>query len=158
MYIYGAIAYYIHNDTERCFCDNIWTGMKYFHRYVPNFMLVIVVFILLRNLKKSFDYEFKRLYMHILGFAIFQLLILSIQFVGWRGGKVVNIAKRTLYWQGYYLILQSLGIIFLKSAKDPLEGISHLGYLQLLSIHQTVNHGFMENQFENMQYKELTIN
>ena len=79
-----------------------------------------------------------------------------IGFIGKSGGSIISYSKRSLYWQGYYLLLQSLGIIYLKKAKDPFEGISYLGYLQLISIHQIVNKNFMENQFENMQYKELT--
>ena len=98
VYVYGSIAYYNHHKPSVCYCDLGWTMLKVFHRYIPNFILIIVAFILMRHLKKSFNYEFKRLFMLILSFAIFQVSIVCIGFIGKSGGVVISHSKRTLYW------------------------------------------------------------
>ena len=56
VYIYGAIAYYLHYKPSRCYCDLSWDILKVFHRYVPNIMLINVAFILMLQLKKKFNY------------------------------------------------------------------------------------------------------
>ena len=57
---------------------------------------------------------------------------------------------------GSYLILQSFSILYLKPSKDPLESITNLDYLQLLSINQRINEEFMKNMYADTQWKNLT--
>ena len=60
------------------------------------------------------------------------------------------------YASGFYIILQGLGLIFIKSTKDPLERISKIGYLQLVSVNQHPNIEFMKNMEQIQEWKELS--
>ena len=82
-----------------------------------------------------------------------------IYFAGWElvaTGILINILYeneevnypdeiRPFVISGVYVLFQSIGVLWLKISIDPLEGISKLGYLQLISRNQRINPGFIEN-------------
>ena len=52
-------------------------------------------------------------------------------------------------------MIQGLGINLVKKTRDPLERISKIGYLQLISSNQHINEQFMTNMYENTEWKAL---
>jgi hypothetical protein len=50
---------------------------------------------------------------------------------------------------GLYPVLQAIGIVYLKRTHDPLEGISKLDCLQIVSINQRLTKNFMPNVIRN---------
>ena len=61
-------------------------------------------------------------------------------------------------YAGGYVMIQSIGIILVKKTRDPLERISKIGYLQLISSNQHNNEQFMTNIYENTEWKALNQN
>ena len=61
-----------------------------------------------------------------------------------------------LYINNGYVIFQALALIKFKQTKDPIEGISKLGYMQLVSTNQMVTEQFMENMYQDREWKSLT--
>ena len=57
---------------------------------------------------------------------------------------------------GVYVLFQSIGVLWLKMSIDPLEGISKLGYLHLISRNQRINLGFIESVHESLEWKNLS--
>ena len=57
---------------------------------------------------------------------------------------------------GLNVLFQSLGVIYLKPTRDPLERISYLGYMQLVSINQRINEEFLEVMCVDAQWSDLT--
>ena len=57
---------------------------------------------------------------------------------------------------GIWLLQQAIGIVFIKKTKDPLEAVSKLGYLQLVSSNQKINYSIIENTMHDVQWSDLT--
>ena len=56
---------------------------------------------------------------------------------------------------GLYPVLQAIGIVYLKKTKDPLEGISKLDCLQIVSINQKITKNFLPNILASQRWCEL---
>ena len=58
---------------------------------------------------------------------------------------------------GFYQIIQSLCLIYLKPKEDPLVGISQMEYLQIVQVFQRQNAQFIKNIKKKEQFIELPI-
>ena len=54
-----------------------------------------------------------------------------------------------------YPLLQAYGILFLKDSKDPLQGISMLGLVTIMSQNQITTPDFVDQMENGLQYKQL---
>ena len=105
--------------------------------------------ILLWNMRKFHFLEYKVIRFSVFYFVTFEIFgELSPEF-----GNFINNVKtiRYNYWvemimqTGFYPVFQAIGIIYLKRTRDPLEGISKLDCLQIVSINQRLTKKFVPN-------------
>ena len=86
-------------------------------------------------MKRYHHFEYIKARKSIFYFISFELTLFIISplllYFNTNDSRVITLI---IYCQGYYTLMQSFGILYLKKLKDPLEGISKLGYLQLVSI------------------------
>ena len=76
---------------------------------------------------------------------------------GGDGKEQIYLTYIAIYiYSGYNTILQSIGVIYVKNTKDPLESISKLGLLQLVSINQRTNDNFMEGMYVDVHWNDLS--
>ena len=128
-YLYGCIAVFIKKSENHHQHKIYWNIAIKFQLDVPNALMVIVSIILLYFLRKNFHYQFIKLYPQILCFSFFISSIQLLAFILEYFDSLHDIIIRLIYHQGYFLMIYSLAFNYLKKAKDPLEGISLLGYL-----------------------------
>ena len=109
-------------------------------------------------MNKYHHYEKKKVQWSMIGFVIFESLDLFIVLL-----KEIAFDNEFLKFcidvelsLGGYIFFQALGIILIKKTRDPLERISKIGYLQLVSSNQKLNKEFMSNMFEQTEWKNLT--
>ena len=106
---------------------------------------------LLSVMAKFHNFEMKKVRCFLIFYAIFELHDVFIMAVL---SNFINPKFFTLIFEidlalGGYLFMQAFAIIVVKQSKDPLEGISKIGYLQLISSFQRPNHDFMTNILQN---------
>ena len=110
---------------------------------LPFVILCFVFTSLYCKMKKLHNYEFKKVKKSMIGFVCYELILFCIVaynslFIDlWE--KEINpnnhlLAIFKMFILGFNVILQSVGILVLKPSRDPLERISYLGYMQLVSI------------------------
>ena len=99
----------------------------------PSVLLLFTFICLLYKLFKYHRFQFTQIFKGIFLFSIFEIGI-SI-FVLYK--ILFDIEKlegmHIFLFQGYYLIFQTLGLIFLKKSNDPFQAISVLDCYQLVS-------------------------
>lgn len=93
----------------------------------------------------------------MINFLLFEYIDLSIMYVSYFIiGPKNNILKHVEFCSGVYITLQAMGLILIKKTRDPLERISKLGYLKLVSINQVLTEEYMINIFANTEWKDLS--
>ena len=121
--------------------------------------MFFVFLYLFYNFKKYHHFEAKIAQKSMVCFVLFEILIqlpyILEEFAHSHHDENMRISFHIMAIGGY-LVLQSFSIISLKPSKDPLESISNLDYLQLLSINQRINDDFLQNIFADTQWKSLT--
>ena len=130
---------------------------------VPQFFMFIIFFVLIYNMRKYHFYEAKLVQKSMICFVLFELFI-QIPYVleyihssdNWKEIGEFMFLPYLCMVLGFYLVLQSFSIIYLKPSKDPIEGISYLDYLQLLSINQRINKDFLQHLYADAQWKHLS--
>ena len=103
-------------------------------------MLVLNMFALLWNMKKYHRFEYNLARNSIFVFCIFEVLPEVLFLVHSNKNNAVDELRIDLNYiasvvviTGTYPVIQALGIIYLKITHDPLEGISKLDCVQLVS-------------------------
>ena len=109
---------------------------------LPFVILCIVFTLLYCKMKKLHNYEFKKVKKSMIGFVCYELFLFCIVVFETIYADINGDSKEDepvtaifkMFILGFNVILQSVGIIVLKPSRDPLERISYLGYMQLVSI------------------------
>ena len=91
------------------------------------------------------NYEMKKIWLSrlsLLLYTIFETILgfTDLVLIYYYYGNGKHGFSKVLYFDngllGFYLIFQSFALIFSKKTRDPIERISKIGYLQLISINQ----------------------
>ena len=125
---------------------------------MPFFSLVFSYIVLSCYMRKYHTFEYKQIHCSLLTFVLIESIDFFSPFVRAIVGQDApwyNLIMTIYIFGGGYVMIQSLGIIFVKKTRDPLERISKIGYLQLISSNQRVNEQFMTNMFQNTEWKNL---
>lgn len=126
--------------------------------WIPNYILITTLVILLVYMHKYHNYEMNFVKCSMILFVLFEQFDLGLFTTGqmlFRDLADHLIIPMQLYAGGYVLI-QSLGIIYVKKSRDAIDGISKIRFLQLYSIYQFPNQEFMQNVYEEMEWRNLT--
>ena len=116
---------------------------------LPLVPLLISMVVLLMQIRKYHNYQLKKVYFSMIIFVLYEILDGMEYWVTIYIFPTIFEYVYPIYQQsGYYVIIQSIGIIYLKQNKDPLENISKLGFMSLVSINQRANKTFMDNMYE----------
>ena len=63
---------------------------------------------------------------------------------------------QAFFFTGFRLIIQSIGFVYLKPNKDPIEGVQQLDYLKMVSINQKLTDKQKVENFQNTQWNDLS--
>ena len=136
---------------NRKLTKRLYTLWALLYFFVPYIFMSIILCKLLSVMAKFHNFEMKKVRTFLIFYAIFELHDVFIMAVL---PNFIDQQFYTLMFEinivlGGYLFMQAFAIIVVKQSKDPLEGISKIGYLQLISSFQRPNHDFMTNILQN---------
>ena len=117
--------------------------------YFPHALMLMSFCVLICLMSKYHHFEMRKIWCSLFSFVLFEFIVgilegfLIYYYKTWP--ELEAIVKLYYNQCGAYIILQGLGLIFIKKTKDPLERISKIGYLQIISINQRLTPNFIEN-------------
>lgn len=129
--------------------------------YVPVFLMIIIFIPLVILLKKYHREEFYQNIITILFFFIFEVSMVTIfrfeDFLTKGGAEYEHfeILKRMSVQLGLYPLQQAFCAVYLKKTRDPLDGLSKLDFIYLVSITQRQNPQFIDNFKESKEWDQL---
>jgi hypothetical protein len=126
----------------------------------PVVIMSLIFMVLLFQLYKYHRYEFQQ---HVVNMVFFFILETVLLVTVWIGNinqgatqSVSSFSKVIILNLGVYPIQQAYCLIILKMTKDPLEGVSILDFVFLVSITQRYKQNHIEEYQDTEEWKQLS--
>ena len=95
--------------------------------------MTIVFLTLIWYLSKHYFIELKLSLKNLVFFYFIELALTMLELLD-NNNRVVYLIKKIIFGLGAYPIQQAFCLIYLKQTKDPLDGVSKLDFINLVSI------------------------